>query len=380
MRILMLSAYPNVQGPLPKHTPLLVDGLRSLGCEVVVAPWGKHRDVETRSERVVGRAGDIRRVRALASRLRPDVMVVKTAHDWPTLARDLPLVATTRRYCRSVVLQFHGSDPGRLHRPDGVWFKRATAALLRSVDGAMVLSTEEQREWLAFSTAAPFFVVENAFRPAAPAVDAGSSLRGGAEFRLLFVGRLLRQKDVYTLVEAMPAVLRRTPCRLEFVGDGPERQGLAERAAALGVQDAVTFSGYLTGGALRAAYDNADTFVLTSAFEGFPTVISEAMDSGLPVITTPFRGMVDHLRDGVNTLFVPPGDPAALAKAVARLAADPDLRGRMAAANRAKVKDFAPENVARRYLDVLQRVVTRRARQRVAVTAVAPRGHYGEAD
>jgi glycosyltransferase involved in cell wall biosynthesis len=69
------------------------------------------------------------------------------------------------------------------------------------------------------------------------------------------------------------------------------------------------------------------------------------------------RGITDHLRDGINALFVPARDPDAVAEAVERLLADEQLRERMANANIEAVKAFAPERVARAYLEALHRVL-----------------------
>jgi glycosyltransferase involved in cell wall biosynthesis len=81
------------------------------------------------------------------------------------------------------------------------------------------------------------------------------------------------------------------------------------------------------------------------------------MAAGLPIVTTPTRGISDHLVDGVHALFVPPRDPRALADAIERLLRDSALRKRMSGANRAKVRDFAPEKVAGQYLRALEEIV-----------------------
>lgn len=362
MRILMLAPPTTIRGPLPKHTPHLVAGLRALGCTVATESWGRHHDDESLPEKLLGRAGDIVRVRRALGRAAFDVMVVKTGHDWATLARDIALVAATRRRGRRIVVQFHGSYPDRLLRPDEPFFRAANALLLRMADAALLLSSEEREKWQRFYPGGRFFVVSNPFVPGSEwASDTPATAHRPAPGTptLLFVGRLVRPKGIFELVEAMPEVLRRTPCRLMIAGDGPQAQQVQDRVAALGLAGRVRFAGYLTGRELVAAYRRAHVFVLPSWSEGFPTVLAEAMYAGLPIVTTRIRGAADHLREGEHTLFVPPRHPAALAHAVMRLLADPDLQTRMAQANRAKVRDFSPEVVARRYLAALQVVVQR---------------------
>lgn len=358
MRILMLVSHPNIRGPIPKHSPLLVEALRALGCEVITAPWGRHSGQEALLERIVGRAQDIARIRRTLTCERFDVMVVKTSHDWAALSRDIPLLLVTRRLCPRIVIQFHGGFSDRLVVPGYGLFKAASAWLLRLSDAALVLSSQEQRQWQQFYPTGRFYTVANPFQPAD--VTPGELLWAlpKEEPVLLFVGRLIEAKGIFDLLNAMPRVLERTACHLVVAGDGADAQRVRECVERLGLSDHVTLTGYLLGGQLAMVYQVGDIFVLPTYYaEGFPTVIAEAMSAGLPIVTTRIRGAADHLREGVNALFVPLRDPEALARALARLLSDPSLREKMAQANQEKVKDFAPEIVTRHYLDVLEEVV-----------------------
>ncbi|MDP3013490.1 MAG: glycosyltransferase, partial [Candidatus Subteraquimicrobiales bacterium] len=178
---------------------------------------------------------------------------------------------------------------------------------------------------------------------------------------LLFVGRLIREKGIFEILEAITSVNAQIPCHLIMAGDGPCEQQVKQRIAELGLGDCVTLAGYLTGARMSGVYHQANVFVLpTYHIEGFPTVISEAMNVGLPIITTRLRGAADHLIEGVNALFVPPRDPVVLAKTVIELLSNSDLRSRMGLANKEKIKDFAPDVVGRQYLNVLHDVIKRK--------------------
>src|SRR5205823_173848 len=104
--------------------------------------------------------------------------------------------------------------------------------------------------------------------------------------------------------------------------------------------------GYLAGAELEAAYREATLFVFPSWVEGFPTVLAEAMDAGLPIVTTRIRGAADHLVAGENALFVEPRDVSALVDAILTLLDDRDLAARMSAANRRRIGIFEPRVVA----------------------------------
>jgi glycosyltransferase involved in cell wall biosynthesis len=353
----MLSPPADARGPLPKHTPELMGALRALGHEVAGAPWGGRHERATWPRRALARLRDIGHVRRQLLRERFDVMVVKTAHDWATLARDIPLVLATRWRCPRVILQFHGSRSAQLVEPGSRLFKLASAWLVRLSAGALVLSSEEQRQWQAFCPARRFQVVSNPIVPLPAAVVSPACLQSllpGAPV-VLFVGRLMPEKGIFDLLDAFASIRRAPTSHLLVVGDGPHESLARDHAAALGLGARVTFTGYLEGAELAAAYRAATVFALPTTWpEGFPTVITEAMGAGLPIVTTRRRGMADHLGDGVNALFVPAGDARALATAVERLLADPGLRARMARANREKVREFLPDVVGPRYLDALR--------------------------
>jgi glycosyltransferase involved in cell wall biosynthesis len=343
----------NVQGPLPKHTPLLVDALCDLGCQVELLPWGRRTEGERLPAKVSGRVRDVLVARRRIVRRDFSMVVVKTAHDWLTITRDLALVYSLPGDV-TIVLQFHGSQSPRLVAPGSWLFKRATAMLLDRVDAILVLSKEEQAQWRTFSPKSRVFVVRNP-RPMPAAATPGRAPNGTPT--ILCVSRLLPGKGVLELVCALPAIQREVPCRLVFAGDGPEAARLSELAATLGVRNSVELRGYVEGPELATLYDEATVFALpTSLSEGFPTAILEAMAAGLPIVTTRSRGPADHLVEGQHALFVPIREPEALATALVRVLGDADLRRKMASANRAKVHDFDADVVAKEYLAVLESI------------------------
>lgn len=356
MRIFMLVPRPSARGPVPKLTSHLVGALRSLDCTVVTHPWGQRRPHESLLEKLTQRIRDVISVgRALQDQVF-DVAVVKTAHDWRTLTRDIAAVLVIRRRCRPVVLELHGSRASTLIGPGGHAFKLATAALLALVDAVMVLSKEEQRQWQAFHPRLTVFTVKNPYaRVFSASAEPANESRSGA--RALFVGRLIEEKGIFELVEAFAKVLEQTHCRLVIVGEGGQEKELRSRVSHLGLGESITMPGHLSESALSDEYRKATIFVLPSWSEGFPTVLAEAMDAGLPIITTRIRGAADHLIADENALFVQPRDVNGLASALIRLLEDGDLRARMASANRERIGIFEPKVVAAEYLYVLRSLV-----------------------
>ena len=362
LRVLMLTAYPSAGGPLAKLSPLVVEGLRRLRCAVIVEGWSAHTSGrESVVAKVIGRGTDLMRVLRHVRRWRPDVIYVATTHNRRSLIRDIPLAALLPRSAAPLVLHLHGSECDRLGKKgDGV-FTLLSVWLMHRAAAVLVLSREEQELWRRFCPDVRIEVVANPFlpEPESDGEESGRSADSG-EPVLLIVARLMRQKGVFELLDALEIVRATQPCRLLMAGTGPEAKELARRAAAMGVTDSVSMPGYLTGSALRAAYAGADIFVLPTYSEGFPLSVMEAMASGLPIVTTRIRGCADHLLPDVNAVFVPPRDPAAVAAAVLRLLEDDELRRRMGRSNKAKVVEFAPEAVMPRYAEILRSVAGQR--------------------
>jgi len=159
---------------------------------------------------------------------------------------------------------------------------------------------------------------------------------GGRPVRLLFVGRLTRQKNVPRLLTAMTLV--RTAVELVIVGDGEDRADVEAQVAALGLTQ-VRLVGVQVGRELAAWHRWADVFVLTSDVEGgLPLVVLEAMAGGLPVVATDVPGVSDTFGDA-GVLAAP--DPRSVAEAVDQLAGSPQLRRKVGARNRARAESFS---------------------------------------
>jgi glycosyltransferase involved in cell wall biosynthesis len=352
----MLSPHPGVSGPLPWHTPPLIAALGELGCEVHSAPWGRHSDSESALATLFGRAYDVFTIRREVLRSRPDVVVIKSSHEWRSLLRDIPLVAALQPRRQRVVIQFHGGHTDWLVLPGNHLFKALTRLLLRLTRGVLVLSSEEAKDIRRFRPGTRVNVVFNAFRQADLALAPPVVRDSDAGPLIVFAGRLIPEKGVFETLTAFASLRSRRPCRLVIAGDGGARAEVAERVERLGVGGDVVCAGQLERSELMALFREADVFVMPSYSEGFPTVITEAMSMGLPIVTTRLRGMADHLEEGRNALFVPPRSPAQICAALGRLLDDDQLRSRMAEANRTAVARFSPTAAAERYLEAIEQL------------------------
>jgi glycosyltransferase involved in cell wall biosynthesis len=183
---------------------------------------------------------------------------------------------------------------------------------------------------------------------ATPAVVArAAEIRAGSAGRplVLFAGRMVPYKGVDVLLRALAGL----DAAAVLAGDGPSRDGWMALARELGIADRVRFAGQVPHEELAALYHACDVFVLPSVTraEAFGYVQLEAMACAKPVVSTRVASGVPWVnRDGETGLTVAPGDAEGLARSIAALTTDRDLRQRMGAAGRARVlSEFSMERM-----------------------------------
>jgi glycosyltransferase involved in cell wall biosynthesis len=176
-------------------------------------------------------------------------------------------------------------------------------------------------------------------------------LTGGGEPLVLGVGRLVRQKDFPTLIKAVALLRRRVDCRLLILGEGKERGRLESLVADLGIGEWVDLPGFVPNPFAFMA--RASVFALSSAWEGSPNVLIQALALGTPAVATNCRSGPEDILDGGRLgRLVPVGDAAALARAIEETVAtppDPTLLKR-------GVERFRKDICCRRYAEVLNLV------------------------
>jgi GalNAc-alpha-(1->4)-GalNAc-alpha-(1->3)-diNAcBac-PP-undecaprenol alpha-1,4-N-acetyl-D-galactosaminyltransferase len=173
---------------------------------------------------------------------------------------------------------------------------------------------------------------------------------------VLGVGRLIEGKGFDHLLEAF-AALQVLGWRLVLCGDGPERDALKQKAAALGIADRVEFAGVVCD--LRPYFQRAGIFAFSSMHEGYPNALAEALVSGLPCVSYDCpTGPSELIVDGETGLLVRVGDRDELARAIDRLAANPVFAEQLGAAALGRAQELEPSRVAAAYLDFCVRAAS----------------------
>lgn len=175
--------------------------------------------------------------------------------------------------------------------------------------------------------------------------------------RLLFVGRLNKQKGIELLLHA----LARVPgdaLHLDVIGDGDDRDTLQALAGALGIGDRVRWHGALPQPQLVDFYRRATALVVPSVDEGLGLVAVEAQLCETPVVAFHSGGLPDIIQHDRTGVLVNEVDAGALAAALVSLLARDDRGAALGAAARLHaLATFAPESVARRYADIYRSAI-----------------------
>ncbi|MDZ8184591.1 MAG: glycosyltransferase family 4 protein [Nostoc sp. ChiSLP02] len=174
---------------------------------------------------------------------------------------------------------------------------------------------------------------------------------------LIAVGRLEKQKGFDLLLQAFANLKDDFPeWQLIILGEGVLRLDLKELSERLGLNDRVDFPGRVKN--IYEILQEADIYVMSSRFEGFPNALCEAMASGLPVISTDCpNGPREIIRDGIDGLLVPNEDVSALAVAMKLLMSDQQKRQRLATYASDITERFSIEKIMEMWEVVVKEVV-----------------------
>lgn len=266
-----------------------------------------------------------------------------------------------------LVVTFYGVEL-RWVKSKMTWLRGFLARAARSADRVVAISEYTAAEIRELADV-PITVIPYGIGLPTPGAEraerAGRADGARDSFTVLFVGRLVARKGVSTLLQAarrLPPALR---IRVSIIGEGPERPALEAQIARDGLGGVVQLRGKVPSAELLQAYREAGVLVLPAVVdargdtEGLGVVLLEAMSCGTPVLASDIGGITDIVTHERTGLLVPPGDAAALATAVQRLATDGALWRRLAEAGRRRFQDdFSWTAIVRRWDEVYRAAVS----------------------
>ena len=241
-------------------------------------------------------------------------------------------------------------------------FKPMVARLaLRNADAVIAL-TEDMKRGMAEFYAGDVHIIPNGVDIGCFDILSKQDARAGLDIAddekvALFVGRLVSQKNVGCLINAMKIIVGRDlRMKLVIIGEGPDGKWLQDLSKRLGLDSHIEFVGRVAHEEVLKYMKAADIFILPSLFEGLPNTVLEAMACGLPVVATKVSGLWEIVTDGENGLLVEPRSPEAMAEAVLKILGDDGLAGKMSANNKLKVRQYSWQATAEKLVEMYKQV------------------------
>ncbi len=283
-------------------------------------------------------------LRRAVRRFRPDVVHVH----WMVPQGAVALVAAPGV---PTVVTTLGGDVYALRGPAWRWLKGRVLAKARAVT-TMNADMRDRLVALGADPATTHVLPMGADVAAVRRYGAGVARVPG---RILVAGRLVEKKGVDVLLGAL-RTLEPGGWTLDVVGDGPLRAPLEAAAAGLPVR----FRGQRSREELARSLHEAEVVVVPSVpaasgdQDGLPVTLLEAMGAGCAIVASRLAGLDEAIVDGASGLLVPPGDPVALAGALAGLLTDPGRRAALGEAAAKRSEQFSVETIGERYADLLR--------------------------
>ena len=276
-------------------------------------------------------------VKALFTIWRYDIVHFHTVPDKICLVIQMPVLLLALLGRKKIVMQIHMGNQLEEHTHNKLFIW-----CLNRADCVVLLAKKWQRLFAELypMVKAKTAVIYNACAPT-PAVD--YSIK---EKSIIFAAFLNDNKHPDLLLKAWKAIRDDYPdWHVTIMGNG-EVERFQSMAHEMGLEDSVTFTGYITGKQKEDVWNKASIYCMCSRHEGFPMVVLEAWARGIAVVTTPVGGLPDVIEEGKNCLTFPFGDANALAKQLRRLMDSAALRREMAEYSKVFGEEkFAPKKI-----------------------------------
>ena len=173
------------------------------------------------------------------------------------------------------------------------------------------------------------------------------------KFYVISIGRMTKIKGYEYLLKAI-ALVDSPEVELLLIGDGTERSNLEKLSQELGIKKKVKFLGWVRDEKKYQYLAASNAYVMSSIHEGFGMVLLEAMQAGVPIISTSTGGQRDIIKDEKNGILIPPEDPEAIAEAIKKIASTPHKAKEMIDYNKNYVRDFYITMSSRKYTELFK--------------------------
>jgi len=242
-------------------------------------------------------------------KIKPDIVHLNSSLVWGSIIRDFIFLKIAKFQKIHIIFFIHGWQKKISKKFESPIFKQYYKRQFERADAIIVLAEEFKQELINLGIYSHKIFVSSTM------VESVKYYPGDKEFSepftVLFCASMKKEKGPFTVLNAVPHVLTKFPeTKFLFIGSGKDLEELKEKTKEMGLANNVHFTGYVSEKEKQEYFKKSHIFVFPTEYgEGFPTVILEAMASGIPLITTPVAGLKDVLEDGKQGLIIVSNPP-----------------------------------------------------------------------
>lgn len=345
-----------------------MDGLQNMGYVCSSFPYAAKQGVDSKFGRIRVIIQNALNLVKIAKRFNPDVIYLNSRLEVLAGMRDFLTVLIFKTiYSKKVrfVIKSHGSDIPVLSSRQFIMSRIILPYLKRQIDAWLFLSTQERDEVVQtnYFNSQNIFVTKNIVRNTQFKIDSRFKERLNIppdHKVLLFVGRIIREKGIFEVIDAFAMLLKKHKAVLIINGDGADFSDIKKAIEDYGITNKVICTGFIPEQDVVQYYANSDILVFPTFFpEGFPMALFNAIAAGLSIVTTKIRAASDYLSEPQNCLWVEPQDSKSVYNAVDALLQSDEIMAAMRDNNIETAVMFSREQVCAELAKTVETVFKR---------------------
>jgi glycosyltransferase involved in cell wall biosynthesis len=306
------------------------------------------------------------RLSRLAAKFQPDVIYFNSRLEVLAGIRDALTIFIVKCFYRRKVrfiIKSHGSDLEVVNDKQWIIRRIVMPYLRKQVDAWLMLSGEEKTELdkLFYFDPEKVWVSQNIIRTKQFISDSLFKQNHNIppdHTVLLFSGRIIAEKGIFEVLNAVADLKSNTKITLIIVGSGNAMEEVVALCKSLNIDKNVIFTGFISEQKVIPYYSNCDILVFPTYFpEGFPMALFNSVSAGMCVITTPTRAAIDYLKDPQNCLWVKPQNSGSVTEALGKLLSNESLRIQMKKNNKEMGPMFSQARVCENIERILQKLI-----------------------
>jgi len=301
----------------------------------------------------------------LADKFQPDVIYLNSRLEVLAGIRDALTIFILKCFYRRKVrfiIKSHGSDLEVVNDKQWIIRRIVLPYLRKQVDAWLMLSGEEKRELdkLFYFDPEKVWVTQNIIRikqfKSDPLFKQNHNIPSDHTV-LLFSGRIIAEKGIFEVLNAVADLKSNNEITLIIVGSGNAKEEVVALSKSLNIYKNMIFTGFISEQEVIPYYSNCDILVFPTYFpEGFPMALFNSISAGMCVITTPTRAAIDYLKDPQNCLWVKSENSGSVTEALEKLLSNESLRIQMKKNNKEMGPMFSQARVCENLERILQKL------------------------